>query len=247
MTKIVGFACEWGGYTVADLAGFRGIEYPSSLRTIRVECTGRVDPVWMIDALIEGADGVVIIGCAEGDSRHEIGNFRANERVRWVRKALEMIGEEPRRVGTLWISSEDADLFARSVEEFEKELEAIGAPLRDDLALERIRTIREVFAGEKLRWLIGRGPDVVKEGNSFGEPVTPENFDHQVEDIMKSENRRISILRNLRDKAKSVKDVALDLGFTPREVMVEISDLIGIGRVEIEGHEEPPVFKEVPM
>ncbi len=247
MTKIVGFTCEWGGYTAADLAGFRGIEYPSSLRTIRVECTGRVDPTWMIDALIEGADGVMIIGCAEGDSRHEIGNFRAGERVRWVRRALEMIGENPGRVATLWISSEDADLFARSIEEFEKELEAIGAPRRDDPALERIRTMREVFAGERLRWLTGRGPAVVREGNSFGEPVTSEDFDEQVMNIMQSEYRRISILRNLRKNARSVKDVALDLGFTPREVMVEISDLIGMGRVAIEGHEEPPVFKEVPM
>ena len=247
MTKIVGFTCEWGGYTAADLAGFRGITYPPSLRTIRVECTGRVDPVWMVDALAEGADGVIIVGCPEGDSRHEIGNFRANERVRWVQRGLEMIGEKPQRIRTLWLSSEEAEVFAESIGEFEKELGALGAPTRDAAAVERIRTLREVFASERVRWLIGRGPDIAADGNSFGEPVAAEDFDEDVESILRSELRRMSILRKLRDEAKSVNDVAAQLGFTPREVMVEISDLIGLGRVTIEGHEEPPVFKEVSM
>lgn len=247
MTKIVGFVCEWGGYTAADLAGFRGISYPSSLRTIRVECTGRVDPVWMIDAIIAGADGVIIIGCPEGDSRHEIGNFRVHERVRWVQKGLEMIGEEPQQVRTLFLSSEDAEVFAGKIGELEKDLESYGTPARDEAALENLRTLREVFAEEKIRWLIGRGPDMVADGNSFGEPVTAEEYDEDVESILKSEHRRISILRRLRDEAESVTDVASQLGFSTREVMLEISDLIGLGRVAIEGHEDPPVFKEVLM
>lgn len=247
MTKIVGFVCEWGGYTAADLAGSRGITYPASLRTIRVECTGRVDPVWLLDAIIEGADGAIVVGCPEGDSRHEIGNFRAHERVRWVQQGLSMIGERPERVRALFISSEDAERFAAAITEFERDLEAYGPPARDEDSLERLAALREVFAAEKIRWLIGRGPDIVADGDAFGEPVTAEEFDKEVENILRSEHRRMSILRNMRDEARSVVEVASRLGFTSREVMVEVSDLIGLGRIEIEGHEDPPVFKEVLM
>lgn len=245
MTKIIGFACEWGGYAAADLAGLRGITYPASLRTIRVECTGRVDPVWLIDAIIEGADGAIVIGCPEGESRHEIGNFRAHERVHWVRKGLSMVGENPERVRTVFLSSEDAEGFAAAIHEVENDLNSYGPPARDEDSLEKLHVLREVFSSEKIRWLIGRGPDIVADGDSFGEPVSGEEFDIKVEELLRSEYKRINILRNLRDEARSVPDVASNLGLPTREIMVEISDLIGLGLVTIEGHEDPPVFKEV--
>jgi F420-non-reducing hydrogenase iron-sulfur subunit len=245
MTKIIGFVCEWGGYAAADLAGFRRIQYPSCLRTIRVECTGRIDPVWLVDALVEGAEGVIIIGCTEGDSRHEIGNFRAHERIRWVRKGLAMIGERPERVRAVFLSSEDAEGFAATIRALATELESYGPVMRDVAARERLEALREVLTIERVRWLIGRTPDIVSDGDVFGAPVTAEAFDAKVEEVLRSEYRSVRILRSLRSEARSVADVASTLSLSSREVMSEITDLIGLGRVEIAGHADPPVFKEV--
>ena len=245
MTKIVGFVCEWGGYTAADLAGFRGITYSPNLRMIRVECTGRIDPIWLLDPLIDGASGTIIVGCTEGDSRHEIGNFRAYERVRWVQQGLAMIGEQPQRVRALFLSSEDADGFVDAIDGFKKDLDSYGPLARGDADLERLKALREVFASERVRWLIGRGPDIVADGDAFGDRINAEDYDRDLAAILLSEFTRARILRNIRDESRSVSDVASQLGMSPREVMTEISDLIGLGRVTIEGHEAPPVFKEV--
>jgi coenzyme F420-reducing hydrogenase delta subunit len=245
MTKIIGFVCEWGGYAAADLAGFRKIHYPSCLRTIRVECTGRIDPAWLVDALVEGADGAIIIGCTEGDSRHEIGNFRAHERIRWIRKGLAMIGERPERARAVFISSEDAEGFAATIRALETELASYGPVTREGAGRERLEALREVFMSEKVRWLIGRTPDIVADGDVFGERVSAEAFDAKVEEVMRSEYRRALVLRSLRKEARSASDVASSLKLPSREVMSEITDLIGQGRVEIQGHADPPVFKEV--
>ncbi len=245
MNKIVAFVCEWGGYAAADLAGYRGIVYPPNLRTIRVECTGRVDPVWLIEPLIDGASGVIVLGCTEGDSRHEIGNFRCYERLRWVRKGLTIIGVEPDRVRALFLSSEDAEGFAETITRFEADLATYGPLARDEASLERLHALHEAFSSEKIRWLIGRGPDIVADGNAFGETVAAEDYDADLDGLLRSEYRRISIIREVRSQAKSVADVASHLGLSPREVMVEVSDLIGLGWVAIEGHENPPLFKEV--
>jgi coenzyme F420-reducing hydrogenase delta subunit len=245
MTKIVGYVCEWGGYAAADLAGFRGIRYTPDLRMIRVECTGRIDPVWLLDAVVEGASGAIVVGCTEGDSRHEIGNFRAHERVRWVQQGLTMIGEQPQRVRALFISSEDAEGFAEAIEGFKQDLDSYGPVGRGEEELERLQALREVFAAERTRWLIGRGPDIVADGDAFGDPVTSEDFDSAVAAILLSEYTRVRILRNLRNESRTVSDVASQLGLPTRDVMTEISDLIGMGRVAIDGHQAPPVFKEV--
>jgi coenzyme F420-reducing hydrogenase delta subunit len=212
---------------------------------IRVECTGRIDPVWLLEAIVEGASGAIVVGCTEGDSRHEIGNFRAHERVRWVQQGLSMIGEQPQRVRALFLSSEDAEGFAEAIEAFKRDLDSYGPVARGEAELERLRALREMFASERTRWLIGRGPDIVADGDAFGDPVASEDYDRDVAAILLSEFTRIRILRNLRNESRSVSDVASQLGLPTREVMMEISDLIGLGRVAIDGHTAPPVFREV--
>lgn len=90
--KIIGFLCNWCTYTGADLAGTARIQYPSNIRVIRMMCSGGVDMVYVMKALLEGADGVLIGGCHPGDCHYQSGNFKARRRVAILKKNITAVG-----------------------------------------------------------------------------------------------------------------------------------------------------------
>ena len=123
---IVGFLCQWCSYTGADLAGTSRLEYPASLRTLRVMCSGRVDPTFVVAALADGADGVLIAGCHPGDCHYSEGNYRAMRRYPLLLQMLDQFGIERRRVRLEWISASEGDKFAQVVREMTEQLKALG-------------------------------------------------------------------------------------------------------------------------
>ena len=123
---IVGFLCQWCSYTGADLAGTSRLEYPASLRTLRVMCSGRVDPTFVVAALADGADGVLIAGCHPGDCHYSEGNYRAMRRYPLLLQMLDQFGIERQRVRLEWISASEGDKFARVVREMTEQLKALG-------------------------------------------------------------------------------------------------------------------------
>jgi F420-non-reducing hydrogenase iron-sulfur subunit len=127
--KIVGFLCRWCSYTGADLAGTSRIEYPPNVTAIRVMCSGRVDPTFIVKAFAEGADGVLIAGCHPGDCHYVEGNYKAQRRVPLLMRLLDQFGIERERVRLEWISAAEGELFARVVGELTETVRALG-PLR---------------------------------------------------------------------------------------------------------------------
>jgi F420-non-reducing hydrogenase iron-sulfur subunit len=101
---IVGFFCNWCTATAADLAGTSRMQYPPNIRPIRVRCSGSVDPVYILRALLSGADGVVVGGCPPGDCHYVSGNFKARRRMSVLKTVLEELGLED-RVWIKWISA----------------------------------------------------------------------------------------------------------------------------------------------
>lgn len=124
--KIIGFLCNWCSYTGADLAGVSRLQYPPNFIPIRVMCTGAVDPVYIIKALLEGADSVLVAGCHPGDCHYLSGNFKARRRVAILKKLLEDIGLEGERVRLEWISASEGQKFADTVNEMVKETKKLG-------------------------------------------------------------------------------------------------------------------------
>jgi F420-non-reducing hydrogenase iron-sulfur subunit len=124
--KIVGFLCRWCSYTGADLAGTSRMEYPSNMTGIKVMCSGRVDPTFVVKALKEGADGVLIAGCHPGDCHYSEGNYKAMRRHPMLLNLLEQFGVDPRRVRLEWISASEGQLFAELITEFTDQLRALG-------------------------------------------------------------------------------------------------------------------------
>ncbi len=124
--KIVGFFCNWCTSSAADLAGTSRIHYPPNIRPIRVMCSGSVDTSYIIRALLEGADGVMIGGCHPGDCHYVSGNYKARRRVAIVKSILKTLGLNEKRVRLEWISASEGKRFADVVTEFTEELKQLG-------------------------------------------------------------------------------------------------------------------------
>lgn len=123
---IVGFACNWCSYAGADLAGVSRLQYPTSLRIVRVMCSGMVHPNLVIEALTRGADGVLICGCHIGDCHYIDGNKRAESRAEAIRLMLEDFGIEGDRFALEWVSAAEGPRFAQVVTEFTEKVRKLG-------------------------------------------------------------------------------------------------------------------------
>jgi len=124
--KIVGFLCRWCSYTGADLAGTSRIQYPPNVVPIRVMCSGRVDPTFVVKAFADGADGVLIAGCHPGDCHYQEGNYKAMRRYPMLLNLLDQFGIERDRVRLEWVSASEGDRFAAVVRDLTEKVKALG-------------------------------------------------------------------------------------------------------------------------
>ncbi|MEN8006858.1 MAG: hydrogenase iron-sulfur subunit [Candidatus Krumholzibacteriota bacterium] len=134
---IVGFLCNWCSYTGADLAGTARIKHRPNLRVIRVMCSGRVDPTFVMQAFASGADGVMICGCHPGDCHYLEGNDKAYRRFQLLKRLMVSYGIEKQRLRLEWVSASEGERFARLVDTMTAELKELGPlELPPDLSLE---------------------------------------------------------------------------------------------------------------
>ncbi len=124
--RIVGFLCNWCSYTGADLAGVSRMKSAPHLRTIRVMCSGRVDPTFILRAFQLGADGVLVAGCHPGDCHYQEGNYKALRRVLLLKRVLGQFGIDERRLRLEWISASEGEKFARVANEFAEQIRVLG-------------------------------------------------------------------------------------------------------------------------
>ena len=124
--KIVGILCNWCSYAGADLAGTARIHYAPNLRVVRVMCSGRVDPSFIMEALRCGADGVLIAGCHPGDCHYQNGNHKTMRRFALLRRVLDQLGVEPARVRLEWVGASEGDRFADLVNDMTEQVRTLG-------------------------------------------------------------------------------------------------------------------------
>ncbi|MEM4466165.1 MAG: hydrogenase iron-sulfur subunit [Nitrososphaerota archaeon] len=129
--KIIAFFCNWCGYAAADMAGISRYEYPPTVEIIRVMCSARVDPLYILYALLLGADGILIVGCHPGDCHYLSGNLRAEDRVTRLRELIGALGLNPERVRIEWASAGEGFRLSKIIKEFTHKIEEVGYnPLR---------------------------------------------------------------------------------------------------------------------
>jgi coenzyme F420-reducing hydrogenase delta subunit len=123
---IVGFLCTWCAYLAADAAGMARVGYPPSLRPIRVTCSSRVEPEFVLQALRDGADGVMIAACHPGACHFGDGNLKALRRFALLVRLLDQMGVERERVQLVWVAASEAAALAVAVERMTRQLRALG-------------------------------------------------------------------------------------------------------------------------
>jgi len=123
---IVGFLCNWCAYQGADLAGTSRMAYSTNVRIVRVMCTGRIDPTFVLKAFQSGADGVMVAGCHPGDCHYSEGNYKTIRRVALLRKLLSQMGIEPERFRLEWVSAGEGAKWAQIADEMAAAIKAKG-------------------------------------------------------------------------------------------------------------------------
>lgn len=124
--RIIGFLCNWCSYTGADLAGTARMKYPANMMSIRVMCSGRIDPGFIFDAFSKGADGVLICGCHPGDCHYIDGNYKCMRRIPLTKRILKDMGIPPERLRLEWVSASEGARFQQIVSEFTEQIRALG-------------------------------------------------------------------------------------------------------------------------
>ena len=124
--KVVGFLCHWCSYAGADLTGSARLEYPHNIRIIRIPCSGRVDPMFILRALQNGLDGVLVSGCHPGDCHYQSGNFHARRKFAITRRLLDYVGIEPERVQFSWVAASEGPKMAAVISEFVEGVRKVG-------------------------------------------------------------------------------------------------------------------------
>ena len=123
--KIMAFLCRWCSYAGADLAGSSRLQYPANVRAIRVPCSSRVDPLFILRAFRLGADGVLVAGCHPGECHYQEGNYHARRRLTLLKPWLEYLGINPKRFRLEWVSASEGKEFAQLIAEMVEDLESI--------------------------------------------------------------------------------------------------------------------------
>jgi F420-non-reducing hydrogenase iron-sulfur subunit len=123
---IIGFTCNWCSYRAADLAGTSRIKYPPNVRLIRLMCSGRLDPLFVLKAFAGGADGVLITGCHPGECHYLEQNFKAYRRYRLLQRMVSQFGIEPARVKLVWASAAEGVRLADQIAKMVEEIRALG-------------------------------------------------------------------------------------------------------------------------
>jgi F420-non-reducing hydrogenase iron-sulfur subunit len=123
---VIGFTCNWCSYRAADMAGTSRMKYPPNVRLIRLMCSGRVDPTFVLKALADGADGVLITGCHPGDCHYLEQNYKTLRRHQLLQRTLAQMGIEPERVKLTWASAAEGAQLAQTMTEFVEQVRALG-------------------------------------------------------------------------------------------------------------------------
>jgi len=123
---IIGFTCNWCSYRAADLAGTARVKYPPNIRLIRLMCSGRLDPTFVLKAFADGADGVLISGCHPGECHYLEQNYKALRRFLLLRRTITQLGIEPGRLKLVWASAAEGVQLAKAITTMVEEVRALG-------------------------------------------------------------------------------------------------------------------------
>jgi F420-non-reducing hydrogenase iron-sulfur subunit len=245
--KILGFLCNWCSYAGADLAGVSRIQYPTNVRIIRVMCSGRVDPVFIAEAFMNGIDGVLILGCHLGDCHYISGNYETELKMKMLSKALSTIDFSD-RMRLDWVSAAEGARFAQIVSDFTEHIRKLGpSPVKNKKVkkqiIDNLNAVKFTLCDKRLRALVARQRELTTDGNVYGEVIPTDEFEEILDNAIENEMVRHKILEKIKIEGKSVPDIAKEIDIEPHKVLQHIVTLRARGLVDVDKiNEEIPTF-----
>ncbi len=245
---IVGFLCNWCSYAGADFAGVSRFQYPTSIRIIKVMCSGRVDPFLIFKAFREGADGVLVAGCHPGDCHYISGNLEAEHKMKYVVRAIEKSKIPTQRFKFKWVSASEGKFFMETVTEFTEELKKLG-PISEEVidgvpSIDKIAAAENEFLNSTVRWMIGKERTLIDEGNVYGEKLNPDRLTEIISEVVDTRYLKFLILRLIKNIPLPVPIISKRLEVEQGEIFDCLMQLKNEGSVNIVGFKDDyPVFQ----
>jgi coenzyme F420-reducing hydrogenase delta subunit len=236
--RILGFLCNWCAYAGADLAGVSRFQYLPNIRVIRVMCSSRVDPAFILRAFSNGVDGVLVGGCHLGECHYMRGNYAALSMTYLCKKLLEEIGLNPERLRIEWVSAAEGILFAEIVSNFTKQLKKLG-PLgmgegkdvnRVKLKLQAATSLVpyiKLVEREKLRLRLERETE-------YSEFFSRDEVNRLLRELIGGKLRMSEILLLLRERYLSTGEISEILGLSPSELSGYLDSLARGGLIRFD-------------
>jgi len=218
------------------------MQYTTDVRIIRLMCTGRVDPTMVADAFVNGADGLMVVGCHFGDCHYITGNYQGKIKVGLASRVLDYVGLNPQRVSFNQCSSAEGERFVSMVSAFDHAIRDLG-PLgtADRLPLaelkDKLLIAKTALGKEKLRWVVGKFTEFNAQGNKYGERFTDHEMWRTLDTIVMDEVATHEISRELEGGPLAVKDLADRLKLPPPHVLKYVLALQRRGLVGLAGIE----------
>ncbi len=235
--KILAFLCNWCSYAGADLAGVSRIQYPPSIRVVRTMCSGRVDPLFVIQALQDGFDGVFIGGCHIGDCHYQDGNLYTLHRMDMVAHLLDISGIGRDRVHLRWASAAEAQPFADHVTEITDVITKLG-PFDKTTHELPLAALARALATRRLRWLVGIDRHISEEENVYLEKTDPEHFKKVLQEAVSAEYHKGLIQELITRGPVTVREMSEKTGLPVHTISLRLNDLERSGVAELDSCEE---------
>jgi heterodisulfide reductase subunit A-like polyferredoxin/coenzyme F420-reducing hydrogenase delta subunit len=232
--EILGWGCQWGGGAAADHAGLHGLQYDARFHLLPIGCIGQLDAEAMGRALLEGAAGVLLIGCPPEECHHSYGVDHAWSRVNLVKKLLSLSGLERQRIALAHCDLNKPEQFVKTVEGFLADIDALGPIPDDEATQEKVAGLYATLQNPRVRWALGASLRRPWEVIYPGDQRNARAYDGTLMDIVTEEylRARINNLLTREDKSFSLEDIcqALDQG-DKQPVLNVLRDMVGEGQV----------------
>ncbi len=234
--KILAFLCNWCAYAGADLAGVSRFQYPPNIRVIRTMCSGRVDPVYILEALKSGFDGVFVFGCHIGDCHYIDGNVFAEKRMAMVHELLDASGIGRDRMHLRWASAAEGQIFANFITELTQVTRDLG-PFDAEKYAMNLAAVQRVLSAPRARWLTGMDRHLTEGTNVYNEKVDAKAYQELLSKALKDEYEKALLLESLKGGPQSVREMAGVTGLPVYTVSLRLNDLERRGMAELKGYE----------
>ncbi len=231
------FVCDWA-VNPNEFSDETTSTLPADFSLVKIKCVGRVDPTVVLEAFIQGLDGVMILACPPGDCHFITGNYYTEKRAAMIKRILESLEISPDRLHVDWISPAEGERLSGLLRGFTEKVVNLG-PLGSEASLEldelsqRLSASKGALADDRLRWLVGRERELVEEGNVFGERLPQEEFDRVLVESIGKEYLRNRLLLSLEGRALTVREMGEVVGLPPEVVLKRLVALERDGVVSV--------------